>query len=148
MEAHAVALGLNWLSHDVHNHGKRVTFLVDAKAVVGALKKGRTSAHTLKRAVRRCAATALASDILFHVAYVPSECNAADWPSRGLRYRQTSSRFKHVVRVDGRFVKQKKSRLDRWLEKQQKIRAWFNDWCRSHNIGESTANSSSVSLSD
>ena len=125
MEAHAVALGLRWLTRDVSSHETRVTFLVDAKAVVGALRKGRTSAHTLKRALRRCAAIAVAADLLMHVAYVPSESNPSDWASRGLQKRRATSRSNNLVNKCGKFVKRRVNRcelaLKRFVSQRQRL---------------------------
>ena len=101
MEARGLALGLRWLSRSAHNHSKRVPMCVDATAVMGAAKKGRTSAHTLKCAIRRSAALALACDMQLYIAYIPSESNPSDWPSRGHQRRKVLNRYANrTVRAD------------------------------------------------
>ena len=57
--------------------------LIDAKAILGAIAKGRTSAGTFKVQIRKISALLLASDISLFPVYVPSEHNPADGPSRG-----------------------------------------------------------------
>ena len=57
--------------------------LIDAMAVQGALSKGRSSALSLRREVRRIAALTLAGGLVVSYLYVPSEFNPADDPSRG-----------------------------------------------------------------
>jgi len=84
LEATALGLGLDLLSRRLSTHGKRVAVLVDAQAVLYAAEKGRSSAPTLRRPLRRIAALTLACGWLPHFAYVPSESNPADAPSRGL----------------------------------------------------------------
>jgi len=88
LEAEAVTLALRWLLRSPARHGRRTTLLVDAKAVIGALARGRSSAPALRRAVMRTAALALGGDLLLHLVYVPSEDNAADAPSRGRALRR------------------------------------------------------------
>jgi hypothetical protein len=85
LEGEAVLLALRRLTRSSNNHGKRTLILVDALAVLGALKRGRTSAPTLKSATKRIAAIILAADILPRYGYIPSEDNPADAPSRGRR---------------------------------------------------------------
>ena len=84
LEAGGVQLALRWLLRSPAKHGRRTVFLVDAKAVAGAIVKGRSSAPTLRRELMRIAALQLAGDILLKVVYVPSEDNPADAPSRGV----------------------------------------------------------------
>jgi hypothetical protein len=83
LEAEAVGLALRWILRSVSRHARRTTMLVDAKAVIGAMVRGRSSAPTLRRAVARSAALIIGGDLLVHFAYIPSEENAADAPSRG-----------------------------------------------------------------
>ena len=84
LEAHGVTLALKWVLRSPARHGRRTTLLVDARAVLGAVRKGRSSAPTIAREVRRISAHVLAGDLLLKVAYVPSEENPADAPSRGV----------------------------------------------------------------
>ena len=82
LEAHALLLGLKWFLRAPSRHGKRVPFLVDAKAVLGAAAKGRSSAPSLRNEIRRIGAHVLAGNLLLKLVYVPSEDNPADAPSR------------------------------------------------------------------
>ncbi len=56
--------------------------MVDAKAVIAAAAKGRSS-RGFNRLLRQLAGLCLAGDLLLRTLYVPSEHNPADWPSRG-----------------------------------------------------------------
>ena len=84
LEAQALVVMARWLSRSPCHHAKRHAVLVDAKAVLGAAGRGRSSAPTLQRALRRLGAYVLASDIVTKYTYVPLESNPADRPSRGL----------------------------------------------------------------
>ena len=64
------------------NQSKRLLFLLDAGAVLGAFDKGRSSAPTLFRAVQKAAALQLAGDLVVQWVYITSECNPVDAPSR------------------------------------------------------------------
>jgi uncharacterized membrane protein len=94
LEATAVVLLLRWLLRSKDKHAHRVVALVDAQAVLGAAAKGRTSAATLKREIRKIAALTLAGDFLMRYVYVPSEDNPADAPSRGVRRRVRKGNLK------------------------------------------------------
>ena len=80
-----MVLGLRRLARSQRGHCHRVAFLVDAKAVLGALKKGRSSAKTLRHPVSQAGAIALACAWKVTYAYMPSESNPADDPSRGVK---------------------------------------------------------------
>ena len=71
---------------------KRLLFLLDARAVLGAFAKGRSSAPSLFRAVRQAAALQLAGDLVVRWVYITSESNLADAPSRGLHKERVSHR--------------------------------------------------------
>jgi hypothetical protein len=153
LEAHGLCLGIQWLARKSEHHASRAVILVDAKAVLGAARKGRTSAPTLRNPLRRCAATALASDILVHLAYTPSESNAADWPSRGLCRRKALNRHKNVIlRRDGKVIKYKRSRLEISLDNYKRKAEWLHRWCVEHGLANSVGgtveeDSSNVSFS-
>jgi hypothetical protein len=83
LEAHAVKLAIEWCARSCDRLGHRIVLLVDAKAVLGAVAKGRSSAKTIKRIIARIGALCLATDTSLHLLYVPSEHNPADAPSRG-----------------------------------------------------------------
>ena len=61
MEATAVTLGLRWLARTAKHHGHRGVLLIDAQAVLHAHRKGRSSAGTLTRPLRRAAAVVVAA---------------------------------------------------------------------------------------
>ena len=84
MELEAVRLALLRITRTARTHGCRGAILVDARAVGLALQKGRSSAKTLRRGVSSVGALALACDLKLSFPYVPSESNAADYPSRGV----------------------------------------------------------------
>jgi len=92
LEAEAVTLALRWILRSASRHGRRTTLLVDAKAVIGAVARGRSSAPSIRRAIMRTAALAIGGDLLLHVVYVPSEENPADAPSRGKRAPRRATR--------------------------------------------------------
>ena len=83
LETSALVLFVKWLLRSTRRHAKRTVVLVDAKALVGAATKGRTSADSMQRELRQLAALTLAGDLHMRYVYVPSEDNPADAPSRG-----------------------------------------------------------------
>ena len=83
LEAFGLVMTARWVARSQANHGHRVVVLVDAKAVLGAAAKGRSSAPSIAIHMRRLAALSLASGVLLRFVYVPSEDNPADAPSRG-----------------------------------------------------------------
>ena len=92
LEANAYLLGLKWVARQASKHHHKVPFLVDAKVVVGAASKGRSSARGLRTCLRNAAAHSLAADLLPRIIYIPSESNPADRPSRGRPRHPPSSR--------------------------------------------------------
>jgi hypothetical protein len=82
LEGEAVLLGLKWLLRDSGHRGRRVVFLVDNMALLGALKKGRSPSKRLNRVCRRVAAHVLGGDLYVDYYYVRSADNPADGPSR------------------------------------------------------------------
>ncbi len=83
LETSALVLFVKWLLRSTKRHAKRTVVLVDAKAIVGAATKGRTSAVSIQREIRQLSALTLAGDLHMRYVYVPSEDNPADAPSRG-----------------------------------------------------------------
>ena len=63
---------------------------MDAQAVRGALQKGRSSAGTLRHPIAQAGAIMLACNLRLRFAYLPSESNPADAPSRGVRVPRAS----------------------------------------------------------
>ena len=62
------------------------TIFSDSSAVIGAMKKGRSSSRKLNRFLRQFCARALHRKQRFDMRFVPGIENYADGPSRGLRY--------------------------------------------------------------
>ena len=146
LEATAASLAMRWLSRNRKSHGHRVAFLIDAKAVLFALQKGRTSAPTLRFQIRRCASIILACDWAPHFAWVPSESNASDWPSRGLRYRQERARNRNAKCIRGKRFKL--TRIERLLKATEaKYRALEKLSLSSDDSSDSQSNSEYTSSS-
>ena len=98
LEAIAGVRGLEWFLRKADNQSKRLLFQLDPRAVLGAFAKGRSSAPSLFRAVRRAAAIQLAGDLVVRWVHITSELNPADAPSRGLHsQRQGFSPQVHVT---------------------------------------------------
>ena len=83
LEGHALLLALKWVLRSPGNFGRRLVILVDAKAILGAASKGRTSAPALRGVLRRIGSLLMATNSLLRLIYIPSEDNPADKPSRG-----------------------------------------------------------------
>jgi hypothetical protein len=82
--------------------GKKVLVLSDSSAALGATMKGRSSVYPLLRQCRVLAAIGLALGIRISVRWVPSERNASDGPSRGLRIGAAPETLKaHADRLPG-----------------------------------------------
>ena len=80
-------------------HVRRTTVLIDAQSVLGAVRKGRSSAPSLKREIAFIGALVLSGDLVLRCLYVPSEDNPADAPSRGIvRKRVLKKRTHRQVR--------------------------------------------------
>ena len=63
----------------------RCVLLVDSRAAAGAWSKGRSSSKNLNRILRRALGWTLLGRKTLHLVWVRSECNPADYPSRGKR---------------------------------------------------------------
>jgi len=124
LEATALELAMDLLSRDGSAHASRVTFLVDARAVLFAAEKGRSSSQTLRRPLRRIAALTLACGWLAHFAYVPSESNPADAPSRGV------VPGKDKARQTRRLTLGTNGRAPRFTQLQQHLRQLSRDHAR------------------
>ncbi|CAE7547923.1 unnamed protein product [Symbiodinium natans] len=124
LEAHAYLLALRWLARQPKKHHRKIPFLIDAKAVIGAAAKGRSSARALRTILRAAASLCLASDLLPRLVYIPSESNPADKPSRGLRNRPS----RRPVRKSGGKTRARQSllrSLDRLVEAENIIKRWM-----------------------
>ena len=102
---------LQWFTRSrKHQHGRLVT-LIDAKAVLSALAKGRTGSSAMRCPVCAISAHLLACDILLRPVYVPSEDMPADGPSRGIRKRP----------IHRKVLKTHFSKLDRALHRRARV---------------------------
>ena len=84
LQAGAVTFGLRWAFRSSRYLRKRIAMLVDAQAVTGALRRGRSSAPTLRHEMQQIVALSLVSGCIMKCIYIPSEHNPADAPSRGV----------------------------------------------------------------
>lgn len=84
-EIRVVSMLYRSLGRDKMQWGRRHLSFADSLVTIGALRKGRSSSLALLRLIRRCAACALAYDIMVVLRWVPTKVNWADWPSRGRR---------------------------------------------------------------
>jgi hypothetical protein len=107
MEAKGLLLLIRWVLRSAKHQHSRLLALVDAKAILSAAAKGRTSSPMLKCTMCSISAYLLAGDVLLRPLYVPSEDNPADSPSRGVRRRPLIRRRLKVTH----------SRLERQLHK-------------------------------
>ena len=125
LEAHAYLLALKWASRRAGNHHSKVPFLIDAKVVIGAASKGRSSARALRTVLRAAAAVTLAADFLPRLIYIPSESNPADRPSRGRRnfsqgfrpIRKTTGKTRALRRLEAHVadIERAWSIMERWM---------------------------------
>jgi hypothetical protein len=98
MGAHGFLLCLQWVLRSKSRFSSRVVIGIDAKVVLHAAIKGRSSSPTLSSIIRSIAAHCLAGDLLLYPLYVPSESNPADAPSRGRRRRPPQRRSLQTTR--------------------------------------------------
>ena len=87
LEAEALLLFARWALRSSKRQGKRWVILIDAKSVLGAAVKGRSSAKALLRVLRRLSAHVLAGDLVLKLVYIPTEDMPSDGASRGLAKR-------------------------------------------------------------
>jgi hypothetical protein len=113
LEMQALLLLLKWVLRSVSRHHHRIAVLVDAKTVLGAAAKGRSSSPQLLRILRQIAAHTLAGDLLPRYIYCPSEDNPADGPSRGRQrrplVRRSSLLNKRLAREKTRYERNRDS---------------------------------------
>lgn len=84
LEARALHLALRWLLTFPSVPGKRLITISDSRVVTLAMAKGRSSSARLLPRIRSSAALLLAFGCKLQIAWVPSEENPADAPSRAL----------------------------------------------------------------
>ena len=116
LEAAALSVMLRWLLRNPAKHNLRVTALIDAQAVLGAVAKGRSSAPTLRHELKRIGALSLAAGWCMQYVYIPSAFNPADARSRGQKL------------VGGPLVGVRKKVKPRVLSAEDRA---FRDWKRA-----------------
>ena len=82
LELRTVILALKWVLSFRRSLATRLLLVGDSTAVIGAVRKGRTSAFGLLIRLRTLAALSLASGVRLVMEWCPSELNPADHPSR------------------------------------------------------------------
>lgn len=87
LEAVAILDLLRKQARQKNNRNLKSLLLVDNSTVVGILTKGRTTSRMLRQPLRRITAVLLATSSRFVVAWVKSEWNPADGPSRWVQRR-------------------------------------------------------------
>ena len=85
-EVIAATLAVRRLAQRRRSHSRRAALLVDSRALLFALRKGRSSAPCFCHHMKVISSLLLAADIKLTAAYIPSCQNPAGWPSRG-KYR-------------------------------------------------------------
>ena len=98
LEAHGLLLALKWALRSARHFHQRLVVLVDAKAILGAASKGRTSAPGIRGILRKIGALLMGTNSLLRLVYIPSEDNPADAPSRGIVRRCKSKILKRSNR--------------------------------------------------
>ena len=81
LELRSILLGLIWITSCKHTD-HRILLFTDSQVSLGVLTKGRTSAHTLLSVHKTIAALCLAAGLVLVPAFVPTQLNPADGPSR------------------------------------------------------------------
>ena len=120
LELKGVRLGLRWALRKVGRFHHRLLFLVDARASIAAVAKGRSGAASFKRTLSSIGALQLATNTMMRCLYIPSEDNPADAPSRGRPRRR-----RKTVKVQ-RFDKRAR-RLHTAVRELEKRNAFMED---------------------
>ena len=120
--------GLRWILRSSRHFYKRSLFLIDAKAALSAVAKGRSGAHEWEGTMCAIMALLLASGSLLRPLYIPSEDNPADHPSRGRRRRP---QIRKVKRKET-FSKEER-RLHRAMQQLERRAAFVRD-CSDFDI--------------
>ncbi len=87
-ELQAAELGMEYAARKLDNHGSRQLFLLDARSAIGAIGKGRSSAFSFLRVLRRVAALSFASGIEWCPRWICGEEMPADEASRRFQPRR------------------------------------------------------------
>ncbi len=92
LEMRAALAEVKRRSRSARNHGTRYLHLVDSQVSLGVLTKRRSSAHVLNRVSRKICALELACNLVPVYAFVKSQHNPADRPSRRVRKNGKTSK--------------------------------------------------------
>jgi hypothetical protein len=122
LEAIAVTLATRRLTRSMRHHSKRSVLLVDAKALIFALRKGRSSSSAFKVQLQKIAALNLCADVAVTYGYIPTSCNPADPPSRGVFQRRP--RVRKIKPVDTKYLNLNRQ-ARRALRHLRASRAWM-----------------------
>ena len=87
LEATAFVLASRRITRSTKHHGHRHVFLLDAKALIFALRKGRSSSAAFKTQLQKAGALHVCGDVQAVFGYIPTACNPGDPSSRGVRAR-------------------------------------------------------------
>ena len=85
LEAIAVTLATRRMTRAVRHHSCRSVVLVDAQALMFALRKGRSSSSAFKVQLQKVAALNLCADVAVTYGYIPTSCNPADPPCLAIK---------------------------------------------------------------
>jgi hypothetical protein len=77
-----MGIAIRWAISSPTAINSRILLLGDSLVALGALCKGRSSSFYLRSALQPLTALLLAGNIVLKPAYIPSELNPADGPSR------------------------------------------------------------------
>ena len=99
MEAVAVTLAMRRVTRSIRHHGHRHVFLLDAQALLYALRKGRNSSRAFKVQLQKVGTLTVCAGILPYYGYIPTACNPGNPPSRGIKL--TLKRFPKIYSVCG-----------------------------------------------
>lgn len=89
LEMRAADTAIRWAASRPEAFRSRVLLLCDSAAVVGALRKGRSSSYPLLRKLRRVAAWTVAMGMTLYTNWIATEVNPADRPSRKYEFDST-----------------------------------------------------------
>jgi hypothetical protein len=92
LELRAFLSMLKWRTSQAEQHHSRILHLLDSQVALSALAKGRSSSLKLSVILRQCAALQLCADVVVFGAYVATQDNPADAPSRGFLERSIGKR--------------------------------------------------------
>ena len=86
LEARAVLSSLRWRARKAANLNSRLLHMVDSRATMGAVVKGRSSSRMLAPILEKIGALVLATGFAVYICYVNTHQNPADAPSRWFEF--------------------------------------------------------------